>query len=93
MASCGILTPHAAAENGYEQGGASGSMGLGKSGGAAGAAGSMSASETWVEVGSSRRYTPSTEDVGFTLKYEANLVDTTHRFNADTRPQVGLWQG
>lgn len=38
----------------------------------------VSNGETWVEVGRTRSYTPSAEDVGLVLKYDCSVLDTLH---------------
>lgn len=46
--------------------------------------------ETWVEVARSRKYTPSQDDVGFTLKYECSIFDPNHPYIDLGRPMLGF---
>ncbi|KAG2423839.1 hypothetical protein HXX76_014999 [Chlamydomonas incerta] len=44
---------------------------------------STSGLESWIEVGRTRAYTPTSDDVGYVLKFEVTVIDKLHPYAAD----------
>ncbi|KAF5836569.1 phosphatase family [Dunaliella salina] len=49
-----------------------------------------SITDSWIEVGKGRTYTPSQEDVGYTLKFELYIVDRNHNVVPDPKGVVPI---